>query len=78
MIVPFLVFWAIIFFARHELGWRGILIAVGVWAGLLLACLYSGLSSYIFVSAQALLDAILHLGHLQGRHPHSVNLAGPC
>jgi hypothetical protein len=59
MNLPFLIFWGIIFFARNELGWRGILICIGIWAGLLLGFMYLGLSPYIFVAAQALFDCIL-------------------
>jgi len=59
MWLPFLIFWAIIFFARHDLGWRGVLICIAIWTGLLFGCMFIGLSSYAFVAAQALLDCIL-------------------
>ncbi len=59
LLLPFLVFWVIIFLARHELGWRGSAIAVAIWLGLLIGFTYLGISPYIFVAAQALMDCIL-------------------
>jgi hypothetical protein len=53
MALPFVVFWFIIFFARHELGWRNVAICVAIWSGLLAAILHGDLSPYIFVAAQA-------------------------
>jgi hypothetical protein len=59
--LPFFIFWVLIFLGRSELGWRGAGIAVGIWLGLLIGFVASGLSPYLFVSAQALLDCILIL-----------------
>lgn len=61
MALPFLIFWAIVIFARRQLRWRGIFICIGIWMGLLIGFMHAGISSYIFVAAQALLDCILIL-----------------
>ena len=66
MALPYIVFWGLLWFARRELGWRGVAIFVGIWAGLLAACIYSGLSPYVFVAAQAVLDCILILVIFKG------------
>lgn len=64
--LPFFIFWAIVIFARHELGWRGCLIAVAIWLGLLLGFAFLSLSPYIFVGVQALEDIILILVIFKG------------
>jgi len=61
MLLPFLVFWVLIIIARSELGWRGSLIAIGIWAAMLSGFLYLDVSQYYFVAAQSLLDCILIL-----------------
>ena len=61
MSIPFLLFWVLIFVARDELGRKGIAIAVSIWLALLLGFCTSGLSPYLFVSAQAVLDIVLVL-----------------
>ena len=66
MAIPFLVFWAILWFARHELGWRGVLICIAVWGGLLAGFISLNLPSYAFASAQALLNCILILVIFKG------------
>ena len=66
MALPFLVFWAIIFLARRELGWRGVSICIGIWAALFLGFTYVGISPYVFVAAQALFDCILILVVFKG------------
>ena len=67
--LPFLIFWLLMFFCRKELGWRWVLIAVAIWVGLLLGCMHSGASPYIFVACQALLDCILILVIFKGDIP---------
>jgi len=57
--LPFFIFWILLFVGRVELGWRWVLILVGLWVGLLAGLMWSGLPSSAFVAAQALLDAIL-------------------
>jgi hypothetical protein len=60
--LPFYIFWALIWFGRGELGWRGVLAAIGVWVALLVGCIYFGPpASYWFLAAQALLDIVLLL-----------------
>ena len=59
MVLPFIIFWVIVVLCRKEMGWRWTGVVVAVWLGLFLAFFYSGLNSYYFVGAQALLDAIL-------------------
>jgi len=66
VIFPFIIFWVFVFLARKELGWRWTLIVVGIWCGLLAAFMYSGLSPYLFVAAQAVLDAILIIAFFKG------------
>ena len=61
MALPFLIFWVIIFLARGELGWRSVAVSVAIWLGLLIAFWLAGVSPYIWVGAQALLDCILIL-----------------
>jgi hypothetical protein len=61
MLIPFVLFWVLIFLGRDELGLKGVLIAVGVWAALLVGFALFRASPYLFVAAQALLDVILLL-----------------
>ncbi|MEN6450778.1 MAG: hypothetical protein ABFC96_09820 [Thermoguttaceae bacterium] len=61
MLLPFLIFWVLIFLGREELELRGIAIAVAVWLGLLVGFMVAGISPYLFVSAQAVLDVVLLL-----------------
>ena len=69
MLLPFLIFWILVFVSRQELGWRWALIIVAIWLGLLLGFMYSGTSAYVFVAAQALLDCILILVIFKGDIP---------
>jgi hypothetical protein len=66
VIVPFLIFWIILFVARGDLGWRGIALCVGIWLALLVGFIYAGISPYLFVTAQAALDCILILVIFKG------------
>jgi hypothetical protein len=60
MIIPFVLFWILIFLGREELGFKGILISIAIWAILLLgAILIAGVSPYFFIAANALLDVVL-------------------
>jgi len=59
MIVPFLLFWILIFIGRDELGLKGAAISIAIWLALLLGCSLTGLSPYIFVAMQALIDIVL-------------------
>lgn len=56
MAIPFVLFWVLVILARDELGTKGVLIAIGLWLILLIGFMTAGLSPYLFVTAQALLD----------------------
>lgn len=57
--IPFILFWTLLYVGRDELGWRGIIICVLIWLGLLLAFDYLGLPSLFFVAVQAVFDILL-------------------
>jgi len=64
--IPLVLFWGLIFLARHELGAKWILILIAIWAGgfivFALACSpYPKAAGYFFMSYQAILDIILIL-----------------
>jgi hypothetical protein len=59
MLVPFLVFWVTLFLARQELGIKGVLIAIVVWAALFACFYFSRIPPVYFAAAQTLLDIIL-------------------
>jgi hypothetical protein len=61
MLIPFILFWGLIFLGREELGVKGVLIAVAIWAALLIGSFALSISPYLFVSAQAILDVVLIL-----------------
>ena len=61
MVLPFLIFWVIIFIAKKELGCNGVILCIAIWLMLLLGFFYLGISPYYFVTAQALFDVILIL-----------------
>ena len=44
MVIPFIVFWVLLYFARDDLGIKGIAIAVLVWSCLLTGMLLLGIS----------------------------------
>ena len=60
MIIPLLLFWILIFLGREELGFKGIVISIVIWLGLLLGtCLTAGMTPYFFIAGNALLDIVL-------------------
>lgn len=59
MIVPMIVFWVLMVLGRSELGWKGVTFCVSLWLGLLLVLSYFGISPYVFIGVQALLDITL-------------------
>ncbi len=61
MLVPFILFWLLVFLGRDELGLKGVLIALGIWAAFLLGFAVFQASPYLFVAAQALVDVFLIL-----------------
>jgi hypothetical protein len=56
---PFLFFWALVYFGREELGLKGAVLCILLWAILLAGCVFLGLWPYAFVALQAVFDAIL-------------------
>ena len=59
MIIPFLLFWLLIFFGREELGLKGAAVTIAIWLALLLGFALTGISPYYFVSIQVLIDIVL-------------------
>jgi hypothetical protein len=57
--LPFVLFWALLFFGRRELGLKWILACIGIWAALWFGCPYLKCPSFIFVAGQLLLDGVL-------------------
>ena len=58
LMIPFILFWVLMYLGREELGLKGVAICILIWLGLRLACMLSGLP---FVAAQALIDIVLLL-----------------
>jgi hypothetical protein len=61
LLVPFIIFWVLMFLGRSELGSKGILVSITIWIGLLLGFMTLNISPYLFVGAQSLFDIILIL-----------------
>lgn len=61
MLIPFVLFWVLILLGREELGMKGGLIVVAIWAVLLIGFLAVNISPYFFVAAQAIVDVVLVL-----------------
>jgi len=63
-LIPFVLFWILLFLGREELGLKWILILVGFWAGALagMVCVegaWPGMGRALFMSLQAIVDAVL-------------------
>ena len=61
MATPFFVFWFLLFLARDVLGVKGIAVFVLVWGAMLFGAMRLAISPYFFISAQALLDAVIFI-----------------
>ena len=61
LISVFVLFWALVLYGREELGVKGILISVAIWAALLLGSIFLHVPSYYFIAAQSVLDIVLIL-----------------
>jgi hypothetical protein len=61
MLVPFVLFWLLIYLGREDLGLKGVIWSVGTWTVLLAGFVIFSGSPYLFVAAQALLDVVLIL-----------------
>lgn len=59
--IPFFAFWILLFLGRHELGAKGIAIAIAVWAGMYLLFRLTGIQPALLVTGQALIDVVLVL-----------------
>ena len=59
--IPSVAFWFLIVLGWDELGLKGVLSCVAVWAALVVAVMYLGLPPVLFVVAQVLLDIVLIL-----------------
>ena len=55
---PLIAFWVLVYLGREELGWKGIVISILIWLGLIIGSSFLGMP-YVFVAAEALLDVIL-------------------
>jgi hypothetical protein len=53
--LPALFFWGLLYFGRHELGWRWIVSLIVLWAGGLVAITHLGWPDVLFISYQAAL-----------------------
>ena len=62
MLIPLILFWILIYLGREELGFKGIIISIIIWLGLLVgSLLVSGTFVYVFIAANSLLDIVLLL-----------------
>ncbi len=59
MSIPFIAFWVLLFIGRSDLGWKGILFWIALWFTFGMALYFCGISPYVFIGVQALMDAIL-------------------
>lgn len=60
-IIPLALFWALIYFSRHDLQPRIIILFVFLWSGSLVTVLLLQYPPYIFAAIEAALDVILVL-----------------
>jgi hypothetical protein len=58
-ILPFVVFWILLFLGRDELGLKAVCICIAVWMILLICFMMLGISPYIFIALQSLFDIVL-------------------
>jgi len=62
MLIPLILFWILIYLCREELGFKGIVICIFIWLGLLAGSIFiKGTFIYYFIAASALLDIVLLL-----------------
>jgi hypothetical protein len=59
--LPFIAFWILMYLGRDELGLKGILISIAIWAAAFFGGIVLSISPYLFVSFQAIFDVILIL-----------------
>ena len=61
MAIPFIMFWVLIYLGRDDLGLKGVLSCIAIWAVLLAGFMMLDVSPYIFVVVQSLIDIVLIL-----------------
>lgn len=59
--MAFVVFWILVFFARSELGIKGVFLAVAVWGALVAGFYTTDFPPYVFVAGHVFLDIVLIL-----------------
>ena len=59
--IPFVMFWVLMFFGRDVLGFKGILVCIAIWVIVLTSFIMLGVSPYIFFALQSVFDIILIL-----------------
>ena len=59
IIIPFALFWGLLYLGREELGFKGIVTSIVVWIVLLIVFSNAGVSPYYFIAANSLLDIVL-------------------
>ncbi|MCX5675307.1 MAG: hypothetical protein NTX87_09890 [Planctomycetota bacterium] len=72
-LIPFVLFWVLLFLGRHELGLKWTLILIAVWVGALAGLGWAtfpykqtGLLSYVFAGVEAIIDIGLVLYIFKG------------
>lgn len=66
MIIPFILFWVLIVLGYGEIGMRWTLVLILLWFLLLAGFMALGVSPYIWVALQSLVDIILILAVFKG------------
>jgi hypothetical protein len=64
--LPFWIFLGLLFFARHDLGWKWVGFLLALVVALFIGFVYAGLNAYVFIAALAVLDCILILVLFKG------------
>ncbi len=59
--MEFVIFWLLVFFARSELGIKGVVLAVAVWCALVAGSFTTDISPNVFIAGHVLLDIVLVL-----------------
>lgn len=57
--IPFIAFWVLLYIGRSDLGWKGVVFCIALWLSLAMILHFCGISPYVFIGVQAILDAFL-------------------
>ena len=57
--IPLAIFWVVLLAGRKELGRKGVLVFIAIWAAVLFGVQALGLNRYYFVATESLLDVVL-------------------